>query len=393
MRTQSLLVVALGLSLAAPVASSPQNTFNQNKLRIWDQTSRFTSRGRLGTAATGFLSQAFPYSVLAGARKLTHLKYVIQTRNLAVRSSWVMRVAGLGANGLPDYVRSTPIAPPVTIGGTGRGAGAFLVTHTFNPPVLITVPAGQWHLCWQLLAANLSILMSVEPTTPQAPCSTLEAQRVERGRPVAEQLAWTQVPNAIPPAAPYGASWRLDLGFDEPMLQGAALVYAGTRGVVCPNNPNTGYASLDPDFANVGGLAPPRFDDYSWTIEAGASYAGGIALLFHSTTVLPAPIALPPVGGALRLDFTDPLIAFIVPARLGASGAARVNVSFGLGASALRSTIVGLPTWSSQALVIDRRGRAAFSNLWTLRPRNLPARFFGGKASITTPLRVARGTR
>jgi len=181
------------------------------------------------------------------------------------------------------------------------------------------------------------------------------------------------------------SEWRLDLGFDEPTVQGAALPYAQRN---C--KANTGYAALDPDFADLGPSMPARFDDYTWTISGGSAFAGGTAILFHSQTVLGNPLTIPRITGQFWLDPTDPLFAIPAVVPLNATGSGVFQLGLVRASASVRAIAGAIPSWSSQALLLAKNGTAQLSQLWTMRPRLAPPGFRAGTATSVTPWRIAK---
>jgi len=362
-----------------------------NPLRFYDQSIEFASRGMLGTGP-GHVSQALTYGQAIGLSRLTWVRYVVQDQNGTTTSPWNVRLAGLASTGLPNYAAATTIAGPFVLPVT-PGPIAYRVTHTFTTtPVAFPVAGDQTHVCVEWVAganvSEMSLQMSNAPLSAQPPCSTNESPRVEAKVPTSEQLAWSGPPATPPTALPL--SWAFDLGFAEPTLQGVALPYAGSPGISCVAN--TGYAALDPDFNDLGPSTPARFDDYQWQLEAGSGFAGGVAVLLHSQTVLNAPLAVPGISGRFYLDPLDPLFALVTPIALNASGSGSLTLGLATAPAAIRALAGSIPSWSTQAVVVPKSGPLVFSQLWTMRPRTAPPGFMSSSASSTTPLRITKPT-
>jgi hypothetical protein len=374
--------------LGAPsAAQNPPNPFEK-----WDRTSESTSRGLLGGAA-GFLSQAFPPGFAAGLDLLRSVQYVIQDQNMATQEPWHVGFAGLDAVGHADYASTALFAKDLRL-PLGTGIGAYIVTHSLMS-VRIAPSCEQWHFCWQLtLTANWATdgigvhLSSADPSSLPLLCTTTSGTRHREipridgvpARQIAEELAWSQSPPPFPPA-PVDLAWRLTLGVDTVTLNGAAF-NATYNGAPCPN-PNFGYASLDPDLADLALGVPARFDDYQFVVTAGQPYQSGVALLYLSIAVYPGA-GLPTPLGRLFVDLADPLMALgpLTFPPLAGSGEATLTLPLGGPSSGARLAIANLPAISAQAVCVDRAAvQSRLSNLFTFRPRALPAGF---QASVAT---------
>jgi hypothetical protein len=91
---------SLTLAAAAVIAASAvaQTTARTNERQIWDGSTEYTSRLNVG-GATGFLSQAFPFGAIAGAKTLTYAQYVVQDFDQSTVEPWELRLLRSGPAG------------------------------------------------------------------------------------------------------------------------------------------------------------------------------------------------------------------------------------------------------------------------------------------------------
>ncbi len=413
-------LIAIG---ALAVSATAQN-IAQNKLHIWDGSTEFTSRGRVGGAA-GHLSEAFQPGIVRGLDKLSYAQYVMQDQNLATQEKWEIKICPIGANGLPDFAGGNAIIKNLQL-NTGTGIGAFLVTHNRNtaangPIVLSALKNAQnkklldaneaFHFAWHFVAkANwttdgISVHMSQAGTqlpsggNGQTTCWQSRYHR-EIPRPekfktadatsqIIERLAWSEI-NGQAGSAFMDRSWRLELGFAEPTLQGASdnATYNNTP---C-KNPNEGYAALDPDFNDISKATTARLDNYKWTVNAGGDYAGGIGILFFSDSVFANPISIGGINGSLSLDIGSPLFALggFPMGVLSATGTGSMSLNLGPKTSPLRPIVAGLPALHGQVFVAKAGKTSTFSSLWTVRPVLKAAGFTRGETTSGTPISMTK---
>gem|GEM_PF-1860258 len=387
-------------------AATAQTTYNFNVIREWDQSTEYTSRANVRGSA-GHESQAFPRGVLGGLVNLTRVQFVMQDQNLATQEGYNFRVSPLSASGQPDYASGVNLNNTLLTLPTGTGIGAYLVTLTFvagngKPVNLDTIKNSQnkpllnpyegIHFGWQFVkGANWTsdgISVHMSQAGRQLPNGgqgnlTCWQNRFHREIPrpekfatsdptnqIIERLAWST--NSGQAGSSYlDRSWRLDLFFNEPTLQGAAdnTTYNNSP---C-KNPNTGYAALDPDFNDKGKATVKRYDDYVWTVQSNA-HIGGVGVLFLSTSVLSTPLSLPGIGGKLFINPGDPLMALgaFPLGTISNLGSGQFKLALGAGGAnnTLRKVITQMPAIHAQAYLVKVAGglKLDFSNVWTLRP-------------------------
>ena len=414
------------LSLFLPLSSlTAQSGIAQNKLRLWDQSTEYTSRGSVG-GGTGHISQAFPPGVTRGLDKLSFIQYVIQDQRMQTKEKWEIKIAPLDTKGEPDYKRAVALVQNLTL-PNGSGIRAFTITHNRNsaqngPFVLsglkdankktLLDPDEAFHFAWNFvqkanwLTDGISVWMSqAGRALPNGGSGQLtcwqsrfhrEIPRPEKFDPkdatsqIIERLAWTEF-NGSPGRKLYtDRAWSLTLGFAEPSLQGAAFntTYNNSPCI----NPNTGYAALDPDFNNLANATQARIDDYQWTVSAGGKYAGGVALLFFAESVYQKPATIAGIDGALNLDIQS-LLFGLGPFPMGlldVTGSARLKIPFGPANSPLRKALLTLPALSAQAYVFKAGVKPSFSSLYTLRPILQPVGFKRASVTASTPLQLKK---
>jgi len=388
MRATTSLVVGVA-ALAAPLLGQ---TIEQNRFGMWDRTSEFSSRGALGPGG-GQVSQKHPWGVVGGL--------------LSTQESFDVGVTGTLPSGYPDYANTKFYATKLRM-PSQQGIRAWTVTHNLNTssnaPVTLPQDGTGFHHCWRLPSGaswptdGLSVHMSPGPWTllyawKCANMQHAEMQRYETGRLNVynyEELAWSDTPSAGPVYQPL--AWELEVGTPQAVLEGGAA----NATFNCPGvgNPNRGYASLDPDFVDYFQRLG-RYDDYTWFVEAGASHAWGLAVLFHSR-VLGTPFAIPGVRGTFLLDVTDPLFAVTHVILLGATGSGSFTLNLGPPTSSARRLVAGLPTWASQAVVFSPKPAPPsleLTNVFTMRVRTLDQlQFKSGFAAKGSPLTILRKT-
>lgn len=390
------------LFLTAATWSAPAQT-NENKFQKWDGSREAWSRGHLGSSK-GWLSQAFPPGILGGARTLTYVQYLACDNNMFTQEPWRLEICGLDQQGRPDYPNSRPITPWVALPRALKIAPA-LITHSFRSNFRATVPVTdeQWHLVWNFrqntnwFTDGLYIgLSTADPNTSPSPLCRLSSSTFPFHREIPRvdaqaldaELAWSWSPRTGQ-AEPLPQSWLLTLGFDEVTLDGGMqnATYNTGRLGKC-QDPNFGYASLDPDFADFASANPARYDNFVWKVAAGSGFAGGTALLFWSTTTLSGGIATP--FGRFFLDPRDPLFALgpIAGRPLDASGGALLALDLGAASSPLRRVASSIPSWSAQAVVLKSQVR--LSTLFTFRPVVAPPGFQRGTATAAAPALIRR---
>jgi hypothetical protein len=307
----------------------------------------------------------------------------------------------------------------------GKGIGAFLISHhrntsqnfpirlsslkdSNNQPLLDTNES--FHLGWQFLKkANwptdgLSLHFSQASTAlPFGGFGFLtcwqarfhrEIPRPEKFRPsdptlqIIERLAWGQPINKSPLFL--DRSWRVDLGFVGPTLQG------GVDNKTYNNrpclNPNEGYAALDPDFNNASNALVRRFDDYRWRVEAGVDYQGGSGFLFFSESAYSAPVKIGGVLGSLSLDVGGGLFSVgpLPMGRLDSKGGGGFSLDLGVGNSLLRKFFTSFPAIHAQSLVVKAGKAPWLSSLWTFRPLLKPKGFTRGVTTSGTPISLVK---
>jgi len=429
-----LIVSLAAITAVSSLAVAQTTTLPQNKIRAWDQTTEFTTRGSNGGAA-GYVSQAFTPGQVMGWTDISYIQYVAQDFQISTQDAFDIKYAPLNSKGLPDYGKSVMIIKDVKLPATGSGIAAYLVTHNLNgtgtatnKPFKLPATAEQWHLAWFLkdkpgakwTATNgptdgQSVHMS--NAGPQLPSGTgilcvwsgsrvyhreIPRQEMVKGSPVQikEGLGWTSNPPTTQgPQDPSSndLSYRLDIGSTTPGLYVAVdnLVYNGKptgASLACPN-PNEGYAGLDPDFNHNAATGTPRYDNPVWKIEAGTANGNGVAALFWSQAILPK--ALPVFGGNFFLDITDPL--FNASPILGGSaivldtaGAGKLTVNLGSNKSNLRVIASSFPNWHAQALIIHAKAGISLTNLATMRPMMKPGKFVAATADVKKPALLTR---
>jgi hypothetical protein len=409
---------SLTLAAAAVIAASAvaQTTARTNERQIWDGSTEYTSRLNVG-GATGFLSQAFPFGAIAGAKTLTYAQYVVQDFDQSTVEPWNFVYCGLDpqGSGNPDYVGATAISTNNAL-AAGTGVGAWIITHTplATTPVNLNFSSDRLIFAWQFTVATnwttdgLSIHMSEGdqtglPNSANTPlCYTFNTQNF--------QCEMNRVEGtAIVPSNEYGQSsgpnntfqddsraWRLVIGFDEVTLNGG--IDNPTYNGICAN-PNFGYGGLDPDFNDIAAQQTKREDNFAWRVNAGISNSGNFAFLLSSMAMfenaIPTPFGdlyLNPAGDVL---FSG-LGAQAFPTPLDAQGIATFTLA---APAALRPLLASIPSWSAQALVFDTTNLTAeLSTVHTMRPWFDPkltnqAGWTQAVADSTTPHKIARPTQ
>ncbi len=413
-------LIAVG---ALAVSATAQN-IAQNKIHIWDGSTEYTSRARVGGAA-GHVSEAFQPGIVRGLDKLSYAQYVIQDQDLSTQEPWEIKICPIGANGLPDFAGGNAIIKNLQL-NTGTGIGAFLVTHNRNTqangPIVLSAlknasnkklldPNEAFHFAWHFIkkanwtSDGISVHMSQAGTqlpsggNGQRTCWQSRFHR-EIPRPekfkttdatsqIIERLAWSEI-SGQSGSSFMDRSWRLELGFADATLQGASdnSTYNNTP---C-KNPNEGYAALDPDFNDISKATTARLDNYKWTVNAGGDYAGGIAILFFSDSVFSSPLSISGINGGLSLDVGSPLFALggFPMGVLSATGTGSMALNLGPKTSPLRPIVAGLPAIHAQAYVAKAGKTPLFSSLWTVRPTLKPAGFSRGETTSGTPISMTK---
>jgi hypothetical protein len=90
------LPLAAAAVLAVSVAA--QTTSRTNERQIWDGSTEYTSRLNVSGDA-GFVSQAFPFGAIAGAKTLTYAQYMIQDFDQSDRRAVELRLLRSGPAG------------------------------------------------------------------------------------------------------------------------------------------------------------------------------------------------------------------------------------------------------------------------------------------------------
>ncbi len=418
------MILAFPLFFSLPFLKG-QSSIPQNKIRIWDQSTEYTSRGSVG-GGTGHVSQAFPPGVTRGLNRLSLIQYVIQDQRMQTKEPWELKIAPLDGKGEPEYKRAAILLRNLTL-PNGSGIRAFTITHNRNssqngPFVLSALkdaknkplldPNESFHVAWNFvqkvnwLTDGISLWMSQAGTAlPNGGNGQLtcwqnrfhrEIPRPEKFDPkdptgqIIERLAWTEF-NGSPGRKFFtNRSWSVTLGFVEPTIQGASDNPSFNNSPCL--NPNTGYAALDPDFANKANASIARNDNYQWTINAGGSFAGGIGVLFFSDSVYSKPVSIAGIGGSLNVDIGSPLLSLgLFPMGiLDTNGSATLKLPLGQANSPLRKAIISFPVIHAQAYVAKPGIRPSFSSLFTMRPLLQPKGFQRSTATASTPLRIQK---
>ncbi len=416
-------LAAFLFSMLLFMAPIPAQNLAQNRVHLWDGSIEYTGRLSVGKG-TGFLSQAFPSSVVRGLDGLSMISYVVQDQERKTVEPWDLKICPLDAKGKPDYKRGVAIIQSMRM-IPGNGIGASWVTHqrnnSQNGPILLSRlkdaknqtlldPDESFHFAWHILkAANwtsdgLSVHYSQAGTAlPSGGFGQLtcwnsrfhrEIPRPEQFRAsdptlqIIERLGWAQGSGQTDPSY-QNMSWRLDLGFVEPTIQGAA--WNPTYNNSPCQNPNEGYAALDPDFQNTFKAFIKRLDNYRWKLEAGAGYGGGQGLLFFSESVLSRPFKMGGIQGRLSLDPGGVLFSLgAFPIALGSQGAGSLTLDFGKDHSLLRQSLIRFPAIHAQALVLKAGKTPRLSSMWALRPLIQPSGFFRGVTKAGTPLSLTK---
>ena len=386
-----LTVVAL---ITLPAGLLAQNF---NPANSYDHSTEFTSRGANG-GRRGYVSQAFAYGNSAGLQTLTRVRYVMQDQEQATREHWSVGTTLLDAKGQPDYAKTVFYATGLMTPPGKSGIGSWIVIHNPMPSHLINHGLEEWHHVWQFrdVANWTTDGLSVHMSQAASYGGTLlcfsrtrhrEIPRTD-GSPAAqiiEKHGWSTVRPGLDPV-PDNRAWRLETFFDEVVLNGAATnrVYncAGSE-----QDPNRGYARLDPDFDDTGAGSPARFDDYRWTVEAGASWNGALALLLFSPTVLAAKI--PICGGHWYLDWFDPQAGLFTMGIVTGGRATYDLVLPGMPLLWPRSAFANLPNFSAQALLFGGSS-CKLSTLMSFRSKLLPKGFKAGSAVLGRPASIAK---
>ena len=397
MRVSLCLAAIAALSSAGLFA---QTTNNRNPFQVWDNTTEFTSRYQIGGEA-GTLSMGFTYGQTGGLNELTRTRYVMQDQNAATREPWDVGTCELNAAGVPDYAKLNAYATNM-LNPASTGIRAWLWTHnplTANPHKLNLKQCDQWHHAWNLqqkanwTTDGISVHMSMgAPWNGTLLCSNGGHREIARAegnpaQPLLEKLAFSTVGTNKTPRAGGERTWRVQMDFNEPTLQGASDNTVYNTG--CPN-PNKGYAALDPDIDNNGKHNPARFDDYEWTVTAGAKYAGGIAVMLHSSSAAVGRGAASPLG-QVRIEILDPLFAIMGPVAtqaLTSTGSGTSKLTLGKGPNGLRTIVGTFANWHTQALVVKAGEKPLLSNLWSMRPKLLPAGFTKATTVSGTPANI-----
>jgi len=398
MRSRILLVIALA------ACDLSAQTLDQNQLGMWDRSTEYTRRGLLGTSG-GQVSQKHQWGVVGGLTQLSFMQYAVQDQQVATQEPFDVGLTGIDSLGLPDYANTRFYATNIRLPNGNPGIRAFLVTHSLNSSsnvVQLPSDGSGFHHCWRLSPAPNWVTDGVSIHTSDGGAYSgnelcfnssqhAEIPRTE-GSKVLQRLGWSEVPNTSPRAVSFDVAWRLDVGSPRATLEG------GTANSVynCPGwGANLGYAGHDPDFANVGRKTPPRFDDFSWSVEAGPSHANGIAVLFHSRALAPGVgVSVPGWSGTLMLDFTDPLFGLVQTGPLSFMGRGSFGLKLGPGTSQLRQIVSRLPMWISQGLVLKSSPSGwigEFTNVFSMRPRKqFASGFQTAGLSARSPLTITK---
>ncbi len=418
-----------GTVAVSSLAMAQSRVLPTNKIRAWDQTTEYTTRGSNGGAA-GYVSQAFTPAQVMGWGNISYIRYVLQDWEISTNDPIDISFVKLNNKGLPDYAKGVIIVKDFKLPSVLSGKVAYVVTHMLNgrgtaanKPFKLPASKEQWHLAWSLKDKpgakwtnsagpkdGQSIHMSM--AGPQLPAGTgilctwlgssvyhreIPRQEMVKGSPVQieEKLGWTSHPSTasgpVDPS-PSPLSYHLELGTTTPALSVAVenLVYNGKptgASLSCPN-PNTGYAGLDPDFNHNAATGTPRYDNPVWVIEAGTDNGNAVAALFWSQAILPQ--ALPLFGGQFFLDLTDPLFGAspILGGNavvLDSAGSGTLTMNLGQKASPLRRLAASFPNWHAQALIIHSKAGLSLTNLATMRPMLAPGKFVAAQADIKVP--------
>lgn len=381
----SALVLAGGLG-----AQSAQNLFIK-----YDGNVEYTARGRNGSQV-GFVSQGYAHGFTANLKTLTYIRYWIQDQNAMTQEPWNAGFTSLDAAADPDYgnvkVYASNQSLPILSGIRAFQINHSLLTNPQTPPVDLA----QWHHTWEFTkttnwtADGLGVWISWGASYRNTRlCNTAPHREIPRidgqlGVESPERFGWSSVAGQTRPGLYNDCSWVLRLHFAEPVLNGGSDNI--TYNAACPN-PNPGYASIDPDFADNAFSTPGRFDDYQWTVEAGPQYSNGIGVMFMSETVIPGGGINIPGFGQLHLNLGDPLFGigpFLFPP-LDANGRAVIPFKLGATNGPLRPIAASFASWSAQALVIGRGQPNRLSNLFTFRPKLTPVPFTAARAVKGTP--------
>ena len=399
MRVSLCLAAVAALSSAGLLA---QSTNNVNNFQVWDGTTEFTSRYQIGGEA-GALSMGFTYGQSGGLNKLTRSQYVMQDQDASTREPWDLGTCELDAAGVPDYAKLNTYATNM-LNPSSTGIRAWIWTHnplTANPHSLNLKQCDQWHHVWNLqqkanwTTDGISTHMSMgAPWNGTLLCSNGGHREIARAEgnpplPLLEKLAFSTVGTNKTPRAGGERTWRVLLSFDEPVLQGASDNTVYNTG--CPN-PNKGYAALDPDFDNNGKLNPARYDDYTWTVQAGTKYAGGIAVMLHSSSAAAGRGASTALG-QVRIEILDPLFAILGPIAtqaLTSNGTGTSKLTLGKGPNGLRTIVGDFANWHTQALVVKAGEKPILSSLWSMRPKLLPAGYTKASSVKGTPTNISK---
>lgn len=396
----------IGGAFAALSCSVPAQVV-RNAFHKWDFTTEFTSRGGNGSSA-GHVSQGFANGFAAGLETLTSVRYVIQDQDLSTVEPWDVGTTGLDTRGEPDYAKLRAYASNLRL-SPGSGIGAFFITHTplGANPHKVGANNEQWHHVWKFVqGANwttdgLSTHMSEAApwqntvlcaTNPNGTPGHRELPRTDGSPPgqINEELAWTnQAGNSRPGFL--DRAWRLELWFSEITLNGAAW-NAQYNKTPCPD-PNFGYMSLDPDFADIGQGSPARLDGYQLQVNAGPAFAGGAGVLFWSGAALPAG-GVPTPFGRLYIDITDPLFAVgpIPMPPLDSLGTANFDGLKNLGAAngVVRQVMSSFPHLSWQGAVINKSAEIRLTSIFSFRPLSLPTGWTAAQAAAGSAVSLTK---
>lgn len=390
---------SLAVSAAAffSTALAAQNAMNE--YLKYDANVEYTSRGHNG-GNPGFVSQAFAYGFTANLRTLTRIRYWIQDQNAQTQERWNVGFTTVDAAGEPDYPKSVMYATNL-VNPPNTGIRAWQITHTPTTPLKAPATTEQWHHVLQILqpatiwADGLGTWVSwggnyyntMLCNNQSGGWRHREIPRLEGNPPLPlqEEFGWSARIGRNP-GIYNDCSWALRLFFEEPVLNGAADNV--TYNVSCLN-PNPGYMSLDPDFADNGASTPGRFDDFAWNVAAGPRYAGGVAVMFFSQVVLPGGGVNLPGLGQLHIDPVDPLmLGPLVFPGLDANGTASFPLKFGPPNGGLRNLAATFPSWSAQAVVIKSGAPTQLTNLYTFRALLEPKGFTAATAVKGTPASI-----
>lgn len=188
-----------------------------------------------------------------------------------------------------ELLRTGPVPTP-----TGTGVAAFVITMSLATPVDIAPATSTWYFGVGL------------PANPTWPVDGLSAHMAAYYVGAVGDNPRVSTPNrTFAIARPAGlvlqpASERVHafgLLTEAPAVGLGAIITAATRGP----NPSFGMAGMFPDIAGRG-------DGIALRLRDGAN-AGGLTALLIGFRILPTPITIPGITGAL---FLDPALTFVV---------------------------------------------------------------------------------